>query len=65
MTLCRSKRLQQAVRGISKAPNVEVMMEDYSADTPKPVRKKSKKGDPDSLASTPGESYQYTPHIRH
>ena len=30
-------------------------MEDYSADTPKPARKKSKKGNPDSLATTPGE----------
>ena len=53
MSLCRSKRLQQAVKGISKAPNPE-MMEDYAADTPKPARKRSKKGEANGLTTTPG-----------
>lgn len=48
----RSKRLQQAVRGISKTHNPD-MMEDYGAGTPKkPARKRSKKTD----AVTPGAS---------
>ena len=46
----RSKRLQQAVKGISKTHNPD-MMEDYGADTPKkPARKRSKRTD----AVTPG-----------
>ena len=51
---CRSKRLQQAVRGISKAYNPD-MMEDYGADTPKtPARKRRKKSDAAADVVAPG-----------
>lgn len=64
MSLCRSKRLQQAVKGISKAPNPD-MMEDFTADTPKPAGKRSKKGEPDGLTTTPGTFYCFSLVPRH
>ena len=51
---CRSKRLQQAVKGISRAPNPELMMEDTGPETPEPARKRSKKAKPGAAAATPG-----------
>ena len=52
---CRSKRLQQAVKGISKAPNPELMMEDYGAETPKAARERNKKGgSSEAEATAPG-----------
>ena len=59
---CRSKRLQHAVRGISKTHNPD-MMEDYGADTPKkPARKRSKKTNAAADTVMPGApTYSYVP----
>ncbi len=51
---CRSKRLQQAVKGITRAPNPELMMEDTGPDTPQPARKKSKKAKAGGAAAASG-----------
>ena len=41
------------MKGISKAPNPD-MMEDYTADTLKPARKRSRKGESNGPGTAPG-----------